>query len=174
LAVSVDGSSYVELPRDYRQNCRVGEVTICKGDTPIYERGRKTCFSRLFFSEKEAQELCTRLVLKGGFIPIFRRLPLSESWLYVVGERTMVETRCQGTGHLTEAAPTQSAEVLHPTAGCDLYVDRIGLPTNRRFESRTEWVATSLVVPSAPDFLPERKLANVRAHQEHLEDVYKQ
>jgi hypothetical protein len=49
LAVSVDGSSYLELPSDYRQNCRVGDVTICKGDTPIYERGRKTCFSSLFF-----------------------------------------------------------------------------------------------------------------------------
>jgi hypothetical protein len=53
-------------------------------------------------------------------------------------------------------------------------VDRIQLPTNRRFESRTEWVATSLVVPTAPDFLPEREVANVRAHQEHLEDIYEQ
>jgi hypothetical protein len=53
-------------------------------------------------------------------------------------------------------------------------VDRIRLPTNRRFESRIEWVATSLVVPTAPDFLPERELAHVRAHQEHLEDIYNQ
>jgi hypothetical protein len=86
----------------------------------------------------------------------------------------MVETGCQGTGHLTEAAPIQGAGVLHPTAGCDLYVDRIRLPTNRRFESRTEWVATSLVVPTAPGFLPEREVAHVRAHQEHLEDIYNQ
>jgi hypothetical protein len=73
LAVSVDGRIYFELPRDYRQNCGLGEVTICKGDTPIYERGRKTCFSSIF-NEKEVQELCTRLVLKGGFTPIFRKL----------------------------------------------------------------------------------------------------
>jgi hypothetical protein len=53
-------------------------------------------------------------------------------------------------------------------------VDRIRLPTNHRFESRTEWVATSLVVPTAPDFLPEREVVNVRAHQEHLEDIYEQ
>jgi hypothetical protein len=112
--------------------------------------------------------------LEGRIYPIFRKLPLSESWLYVVGERTMVETRCQGTGHLSEAAPIQGAGVLHPSASCDLYVDRIRLPTNRRFESRTEWVATSLVVPTAPDFLPEREVANVRAHQEHLENIYEQ
>jgi hypothetical protein len=49
LAVSVDRRSYIKLPREYRQNFRVGEFTICKGDTPIYERGRKTCLSSLFF-----------------------------------------------------------------------------------------------------------------------------
>jgi hypothetical protein len=86
----------------------------------------------------------------------------------------MVETRCQGTGHLTEAAPIQCAGVLHPTAGCDLYVDRIRLPTNSRFESRTECVATLLVIPTAPDFLPEREVDNLRAHQQHLEDMYEQ
>jgi hypothetical protein len=58
MAVSADGRSYIELPREYRQNCSVGEVTICKVDTPIYEHSRKTCFSSLFFNEKEAQELC--------------------------------------------------------------------------------------------------------------------
>jgi hypothetical protein len=41
LAVSVDRRNYMELTRDYRQNCRVGEVTICQGDTPIYEHSRK-------------------------------------------------------------------------------------------------------------------------------------
>jgi hypothetical protein len=53
-------------------------------------------------------------------------------------------------------------------------VDRIRLPTNRQFESRTKWVATSLVVPTSPDFLPEREVVNICACQEHLEDIYEQ
>jgi hypothetical protein len=39
----------------------------------------------------------------------------------------------------------------------DLYVDRIRLPCNRQFEFNTEWPATLLLVPSSPDFLPERE-----------------
>jgi hypothetical protein len=69
-------SSYMEITREYRQTCRVGEVTICKGDTPIYEHGRKTCLSSLFFNEKDAHDLCILLVLRDGFTPIFRKIAL--------------------------------------------------------------------------------------------------
>jgi hypothetical protein len=174
LAVSVDRRSYMELTRDYRQNCRVGEVTICQGDTPIYERSRKTCLSSLYFNERYVHDLCTRLVLREGFTPIFRKLALSESWLYVVEEQTMVETRCPGAGHRAEEIQIHGAGVLHPTAGCDLYVDRIRLPGKRQFESRTEWPSTLLVVHTSPAFLPQREVVSIRAHQEQLDDIYEQ
>jgi hypothetical protein len=85
----------------------------------------------------------------------------------------MVESRCQGTGHLREETQIQGAGVLHPIASCDLYADRIWLLTNRQFESRTEWVATLLVVPTSPDILPEREVVNICARLEY-QDTYEQ
>jgi hypothetical protein len=113
-------------------------------------------------------------LLREGFTPIFRKLALSESWLYVLEEQTMVESRCPGAGYRAEEIQIHGAGVLHPTAGCDLYVDRIRLPGKRQFESRTEWPSTLLVVPTSPTFLPEREVANISANQEQLDDIYEQ
>jgi hypothetical protein len=41
-------------------------------------------------------------------------------------------------------------------------------------QSRTEWPTTLLVVPTSPDFLPEREMVNIRSHQEQLDDCYEQ
>jgi hypothetical protein len=61
-----------------------------------------------------------------------------------------------------ETITIRGAGVLRQEPGCDLYVDRLLLPSGRQFESRAEWTLDKVVIPATPDFLPVREVAVVR------------
>jgi hypothetical protein len=61
-----------------------------------------------------------------------------------------------------ERRTVQGAGVLRQEVGCDLYADRLLLPSGRQFESRAVWPVDSVVVPTAPGFLPAREIASIK------------
>jgi hypothetical protein len=139
IAIPSDKHSYVELPPNCLDNCRMSYVTICECVTPIYGRSRETCLSSLFFESSGVHSLCTRIILPAGFAPLFKKILLFESWLYAQEELMILESKCLGAKeHRTETITIPGAGVLCQEAGCSLCADRLLLPSGRQFESRTE------------------------------------
>jgi hypothetical protein len=69
-----------------QQNCWEGAVMICFGIVPTVDRAYKIflCGLFFFFGTSQGHNLCTREILPEGFMPVFRRIPSVNSWLYAV------------------------------------------------------------------------------------------
>jgi hypothetical protein len=172
IAIASDRRSYMILPRGYFQNCKEGIVVICLGTVPITARTQETCLSGLFFGT-EGHELCSREIVREGFAPIFRKLPVGNSWLYSVEGLMKVECKCVGPQECpSNVTVIQGTGIIRQTEGCDLYTGQLTLPASRQFESRTEWSGPELVVPQGPDLLPISEVTYVREHQKILADIW--
>jgi hypothetical protein len=174
IAISSDRRSYMILPREYFQNCKEGMIMICLGTVPIVDRVHDTCLSGLFFGT-EGHKLCTREIVREGFTPIFRKLPLGNSWLFAVERLMRIECKCVEAHECpSNLTVIRGTGIIQQAEGCDLYAGQLMLPASRQFESRAEWSGPELVVPQSPELLPTREVTYMSEHRDTIADIWKE
>ncbi|PNF40358.1 hypothetical protein B7P43_G03254 [Cryptotermes secundus] len=173
LAVSSDKRSYMILPPGYIQNCREGNIVICRGTVPIIERNYETCLSSLFFGTGQGYESCSREILSENFRPVFRKHPFENSWLHAVGKLTRVECRCISSQRCPmNITSIEGSGIITQPDGCDLIIGQLTLPASRQFQSTADWDGPGIVAPQTPDLLHPEEVTYLKQHQGLLGDVW--
>jgi hypothetical protein len=126
--------------------------------------------SNLFFGRETAHELCSKIVLKPNFAPLFERLVLTPGhWIFSVENPTRLERKCpEEKPRETEKIVIRNSGILiHPTE-CDLIADQFVLYSPRQYESQVQWSRAPFYQPDLPMMLSPFEMSSFDIHREEV------